>query len=216
MATDFPPGKRLIRRLLPRRTTYNVVCELGPADAERTIVLIAHHDAAHSGLVFHPKLPHIADRLGLIERGDTSPPLMAPVLAGPVLSALGALTGRRLLSRLGVLFGLGSAAAMAEIGARDVVPGANDNGTAVVALLALAERLLAEPPREHPRRAALGRLGGVLQRGDQGVRRAPLRPAAAREQLLPLPGDARLAAPARPARRGLPEDARVHAARRSP
>ena len=85
MATDFPPGKRLIRRLLPRRTTYNVVCELGPADAERTIVLIAHHDAAHSGLVFHPKLPHIADRLGLIERGDTSPPLMAPVLAGPLL-----------------------------------------------------------------------------------------------------------------------------------
>ncbi len=147
MATDFPPGKRLIRRLLPRRTTYNVVCELGPAEAERTIVLIAHHDAAHSGLVFHPKLPHIADRLGLIERGDTSPPLMAPVMAGPLLAALGALSGRRLLSRLGVLLGLGSAAAMAEIGARDVVPGANDNGTAVVALLALAERLLAEPPQ---------------------------------------------------------------------
>jgi hypothetical protein len=147
MATDFPPGKRLIRRLLPRRTTYNVVCELGPADAERSIVLIAHHDAAHSGLVFHPQLPHIADRLGLIEPNDTSPPLMAPVMAGPMLSALGALTGRRLLSRLGVLFGFGAAAAMAEIGARDVVPGANDNGTAVVALLALAERLLAEPPQ---------------------------------------------------------------------
>ncbi len=145
MASDFPPGKRALRRALPRRTTYNVVCELGPADAERTIVLIAHHDAAHSGLVFHPELPNIADRLGMIERSDTSPPLMAPVLAGPVLAALGALTGRRLLSRLGVLFGLGSAAAMAEIGARDVVPGANDNGTAVVALLALAERLLEQP-----------------------------------------------------------------------
>lgn len=147
MASDFPPGKRLIRRLLPRRTTCNVVCELGPADAERTVVLIAHHDAAHSGLVFHPRLPQIADRLGLIEPNDTSPPLMAPVMAGPVLSALGALSGRRLLSKLGVLFGLGAAAAMAEIGARDVVPGANDNGTAVVALLALAERLVAEPPR---------------------------------------------------------------------
>jgi hypothetical protein len=34
MASDFPPGKRLLRRLLPRRTTYNVVCELGPADAK--------------------------------------------------------------------------------------------------------------------------------------------------------------------------------------
>lgn len=147
IAADFPPGKRPLRRLLPRRTTYNVVCELGDAEAERTIVLIAHHDAAHSGLVFHPALPHIGDRLGLIERTDTSPMLMAPVLGGPLLAALGALTGKRLLSRLGGLLGLGSAAAMAEIGAREVVPGANDNGTAVVALLALAESLLAEPPQ---------------------------------------------------------------------
>jgi hypothetical protein len=145
MASDFPPGKRLLRRLLPRRTTYNVVCELGPADAERTIVLIAHHDAAHSGLVFHPELPNIGDRLGLIERTDTSPALMAPVVGGPALAALGALTGRRALTKLGVFLGLGSTAAMTEIGLRKVVPGANDNGTAVVSLLALAEQLLAEP-----------------------------------------------------------------------
>jgi hypothetical protein len=146
MASDFPPGKRHLRRFLPRRTTYNVVCELGPADAERTVVLIAHHDAAHSGLVFHPELPNIADRLGMIERSDTSPPLMAPVLGGPVLTALGALSGKRLLTKLGIFLGLGSAAAMAEIGARKVVPGANDNGTAVVSLLALAEQLTERPP----------------------------------------------------------------------
>lgn len=148
MASDFPPGKRWLRRALPRRTTYNVVCELGPAEAERTVVFIAHHDAAHSGLVFHPELPQIADRLGLVERTDTSPPLMAPVVGGPVLAALGALTGRRWLSRVGALLGLGSAAAMTEIGLREVVPGANDNGTAVVGLLALAERLLDEPPED--------------------------------------------------------------------
>jgi Peptidase family M28 len=145
VASDFPPGKRLLRRLLPRRTTYNVVCELGPADAERTIVLIAHHDAAHSGLIFHPELPNIGDRLGLIERSDTSPPLMAPVVGGPVLAAIGALAGKRLLTKLGVFLGIGSAAAMTEIGLRKVVPGANDNGTAVVSLLALAEQLVAEP-----------------------------------------------------------------------
>jgi hypothetical protein len=146
MASDFPPGKRWLRRALPRRTTYNVLCELGPADAERTVVVIAHHDAAHSGLVFHPELPNIANRLGLIERTDTSPALMAPVVGGPVLAALGALTGKRLLTKLGVFLGLGSAAAMAEIGARKVVPGANDNGTAVVSLLALAEQLIEQPP----------------------------------------------------------------------
>jgi hypothetical protein len=146
IADDFPPGQRRLRRLLPKRETYNVVCELGPAEAERTIVLIAHHDAAHSGLVFHPQLPEIANRLGLLERTDTSPPLMAPVVGGPLLAALGALAGRRSLAKLGLLLSAGSAAAMAEIGLRGTVPGANDNGTSVVALLALAERLLEEPP----------------------------------------------------------------------
>jgi hypothetical protein len=148
IAADFPPGKRPLRRLLPRRTAYNVVCELGPPDAQRTMVIVAHHDAAHPGIVFHPALPRVADRLGLIESMDTSPPLMAPVVAGPVLTALGALTGSRLLARLGVLFGVGSAVAMADIGLRPVVPGANDNGSGVVTLLAVARRLLAEPPRE--------------------------------------------------------------------
>jgi hypothetical protein len=146
IADDFPPGQRRLRRLLPTRTTYNVVCAMGDPKAERTVVVIAHHDAAHAGLVFHPALPKVADRLGLIERTDTSPPLMAPVVGGPILAALGALTGRRLLAKLGIFLGLGSAAAMAEIGARDAVPGANDNGTSVVALLALAQRFLDEPP----------------------------------------------------------------------
>jgi hypothetical protein len=145
IAADFPPGKRPLRRLLPRRTTYNVVCELGRAEAERTIVLIAHHDAAHSGLIFHPQIPKLADRLGLIEGKDTSPMLMAPVVGGPLLAGLGALTGRRLLAKLGTLVGLGTVAAMADIGRRDTVPGANDNGTGVVALLALAKRLVEEP-----------------------------------------------------------------------
>jgi hypothetical protein len=146
IADDFPPGQRRLRRILPKRTTYNVVCELGDPSAERTVVLIAHHDAAHSGLVFHPALPEIADRLGLVERSDTSPPLMAPVVGGPVLAALGAATGRRMLAKIGLVLGLGTIAAMADIGLRKSVPAANDNGTAVVALLALARRFLAEPP----------------------------------------------------------------------
>jgi hypothetical protein len=146
VADDFPPGQRRLRRVLPRRTTYNVVCELGPADAERTVVVSAHHDSAHSGLVFHPRIPPLADRLGLIERSDTSPPLMAPVIGGPLLAAVGALSGSRLLSKLGLVLGFGSVVAMSEIGLRKVVPGANDNGTAVVSLLALAQRLREEAP----------------------------------------------------------------------
>jgi len=147
IADDFPPGQRRLRRVLPRRTTYNVVCELGDPQAERTVVLISHHDAAHSGLVFHPAIPELAARYGLTEKTDTSPPLMAPVVGGPVLAAIGAATGRKLLSKIGLVLGLGSVAAMTDIGVRKSVPGANDNGTAVVALLALARRFLAEPPQ---------------------------------------------------------------------
>jgi len=145
IADDFPPGQRRLRRVLAKRTTYNVVCETGDLAAERTIVLIAHHDSAHSGLVFHPQIPQIADRLGLMEKTDTSPMLMAPVVGGPLLAGLGALLSWRPLTKLGALLSFGSAALMTEIGSRPVVPGANDNGTAVVALLALAERLREEP-----------------------------------------------------------------------
>jgi hypothetical protein len=124
-----------------------VVAEIGPEQARRTAVIVAHHDTAHAGLVFHPGIP---ETLGehfpeAFERNDTSPPLMYPVIGGPLVAALGALTGSRALSRLGIVLGAGTVAAMADIGARDAVPGANDNGTAVVLLLALAQRLLAEP-----------------------------------------------------------------------
>src|SRR3954452_14409636 len=134
IADDFPPRQRRLRRLLPRRTTYNVHCELGDPDAERTIVFIAHHDAAHSGLVFHPQPARVAARLGLLDKPDTSPPLMWPVLGGPLLAALGAITGKRRATNIGLLFSAGSVAAMTDIGARQNGPGANDNGSSVIAL----------------------------------------------------------------------------------
>jgi hypothetical protein len=145
IASDFPPHRRRLRAPLPRRTAYNVVCEIGAPDAPQTVVVSAHHDSAHSGLVFHPALPRVADRLGLIEPIETSPALMAPVVGGPLLVALGALTRIRALTKLGTVLAVGSTAAMAEIGSRKVVPGANDNGTAVVSLLALARRLAESP-----------------------------------------------------------------------
>jgi Peptidase family M28 len=145
IASDFPPHRRRLRAPLPKRTAYNVVCELGDPDAAQTIVVSAHHDSAHSGLVFHPALPRIADRLGLIEPIETSPALMAPVVGGPLLVALGALTRIKALTKLGTFLSVAATAAMAEIGSRKVVPGANDNGTAVVSLLALARRLAEQP-----------------------------------------------------------------------
>jgi Peptidase family M28 len=149
-ATDMPPGRRRLRELLPKRETSNVVAAVGPADAERTVVLVAHHDAAHSGLVFHPAIPELADRAGLIENANTSPPLMWPIIAGPAAVAAGSVLGSRTLARAGALVSAAFAAGMADIGLRRVVPGANDNATGVAVLVAIA-RALAERPAERTR-----------------------------------------------------------------
>ena len=144
---DITGGRHYARRPLPQRDTFSVVAELGPANAQRTVVLVAHHDAAKSGLIFHPAIPAFAWRRfpALIERSDTSPPLMWPVFGGPALAALGSLTGSTALRRAGGVISSGAAAVFAQIGSTRVVPGANDNGTGVVALIELARRLAERP-----------------------------------------------------------------------
>lgn len=135
------------RRLLPYRDTYNVVAELGSSEAERTVVLVAHHDAAKSGFIFSPRIPETAIRLfPRLADSDSSPPVMFPVFAGPVLSAFGAATGSKPISILGAAVSGVSAAAFCQIGSSQTVPGANDNVSGVVALLALAEQLASCPP----------------------------------------------------------------------
>ena len=53
--TTSPAGAQWFRRrLLPSRPTWNVVAEAGDRGAERTVVVVAHHDAAHTALLFRP------------------------------------------------------------------------------------------------------------------------------------------------------------------
>ncbi|MCW3014992.1 MAG: hypothetical protein JWO02_2084 [Solirubrobacterales bacterium] len=148
ISDDISGGRQWFRRtFLPMRDTHNVIATVGDPAAEHTVLLIAHHDAAHWSLVFHPGVgPFIGERWPkLLELSDNTPPLMFPIFGGPVLVALGALTGRRGLRRLGTGMSLATAAAMAEIGSRSTVPGANDNLTGVATLLGVARTL-----REHP------------------------------------------------------------------
>jgi hypothetical protein len=138
------------RRALPHRPTWNVVAEAGAPDAARTVVFIAHHDAAHTGLVFHPALPRKAMELmpEQHERASQSVPIIFGVFLGPLLLALWGLLGRRWLKRAGMFFSLGATAAMADIGARRAVPGANDNLSSVAVLVALAHELAERPPED--------------------------------------------------------------------
>ena len=147
---DVSGGRLWFRRhTLPRRPTWNVVAELGDPDAARTVVFVAHHDAAHSGLVFHPALPRAGMRLAprLHERANQSIPIIFGVFLGPLLLALWGLLGPRWLRRSGMFFSIGATAAMANIGASRVVPGANDNLSSVGVLAALSHELAERPPQ---------------------------------------------------------------------
>ena len=152
IADELPPGKRRFRRLLPNRSAHHVLAEIGPADAERTVVVMAHHDAAHTAFFFNPAITETVGENApwVFEINDTSPPLMWPTLAGPAAVAAGAALGSKKLTGLGTFLSAGSAAFMAHIGAGEVVPGANDNGTGCIAQLALA-RAFAESPPENTR-----------------------------------------------------------------
>ena len=146
---DVSGGPHAFRRLLPHRPTYNVVAEAGDRDAAQTLVFVSHHDAAHGGFIFRPELMTLAaDRFPeWYARQDTSPQVMRLVAAGPLLAGLGAALGSRRLRRLGVAISAGSLAAFLDIAARDVVPGANDNLSAVAVILELARALEERPVR---------------------------------------------------------------------
>jgi hypothetical protein len=146
---DTGGGRLWFRRAaMPMRPTWNVVAEAGDPDARRTVVVMSHHDAPHSGLVFHPALPRIGMKLfpRQHERAEPGLPILYGPFLGPVLLALWGLLGGRVLHAVGSLFTLGATAAMANIGASSVVPGANDNLSAVAVVVALAHSLLENPP----------------------------------------------------------------------
>ncbi len=145
---DITGGAMAGRRVVMRpRTAYNVVAETGDLASERTLVVLAHHDAAPSGLVFDQTVTQwLAERRpDIVEAMKSNPPLWWPVIAGPALVSLGSVIGSRRLRWLGLISSLGSLAAMVDIGRRPAVPGANDNLSGVAALIALAERLARDP-----------------------------------------------------------------------
>jgi hypothetical protein len=143
---DVSGGPQVFRRLLKHRTTYNVVGEGGDPGAEETLVFVAHHDAAQGGLIYRPELTRlVADTFpGWYAKQTTSPQMLRLVAAGPALAAM---PSPPALRKLGLVLSAASLLAFGDIATRTVVPGANDNLTAVAVLLELA-RLLREQPVE--------------------------------------------------------------------
>jgi hypothetical protein len=141
MADEVALGPYITRRLVSkRRTTTNVVAVTGDLDADRTLVVMAHHDAARTSFIFSQKLQKWIWRNypDYIETHDTSAPVWFPAIGAPLAIALG-------LPRLGAaLCGLGLVV-YGDMGRNSSVPGANDNLTGVSALVGLAQALRQEP-----------------------------------------------------------------------
>ena len=147
IADDISNGPRVVRRSRAPRQTQNVVATAGDRTAERTLVVMAHHDAAPTGAIFDDRLQSaLGERFpGILERIDTSLPLWWLVLAGPALIATGARRRRGGRIAAGVAASAVAAAAFADIARSPIVPGANDNLSAVAVLVGLARRLVEEP-----------------------------------------------------------------------
>jgi len=148
IADDCSNGPRVARRATEKpRTTWNAVAEAGDLAGELTVVVCAHHDAAHTGKFFDPALQQFfVERFpGIVERIDTSPPNWWPPILAPALAGAGALRGSRRMMIAGAAMSAIAAAAFADIARSPVVPGANDNLSAVALLVALAERLRDRP-----------------------------------------------------------------------
>ena len=91
-------GPRIVRRVLRRRkTTVNVVARAGDPGAARTLVLLAHHDAAQTGRLFDQALQSkLNERFpGLLRRVKTQPPQWWVGVAGQLAGLPAPPTGRR-------------------------------------------------------------------------------------------------------------------------
>jgi len=149
LVDDVQNGSRTVRRLLRRRrSTVNVVARCGDPGAERTLVVLAHHDAHQAGRFYDQGLQQAIQRLApdLLARLKTSPPQWWLGLAGPLLTVAGGLSGRRGPVRAGLALTLLGTAIVAEIASNRAVPGANDNLSGVAGLVALAELSRERPP----------------------------------------------------------------------
>ena len=148
IADDVDNGAHLLRRVLPQRRTTNVLAWAGDPSARETVVLVAHHDAAHTGLLFHPGLVPLVNRLapGWYAKQTTSTQTgRLLVLRGPRWWRWPSVPGLRSLRLFGTLWSAATAAMLADVARSPVVPGANDNLSAVAVLLAVAEQLAERP-----------------------------------------------------------------------
>lgn len=133
---DYSGRGQPLRKLLPMGEGANVVGRLAAVgEHERTLVLVAHHDAAHTGLMWHP---------ALVGAGSTDTGRQSFALLPELAMAAMAIGPWRIRPLARALLAV-SAALSLQVDRGATVPGASDNASGVAAILALMERLVADP-----------------------------------------------------------------------
>ncbi len=146
---EIENGPRFLRKTVrTKKKTVNVVAEAGDPDGDRTLVVLAHHDAAQTGVIFDQTWARSLyernpQRMG---RSKFQVPQWWLGVAPALMTVAAALTRRPSLARKSVGLAALGAGLVADIARNPVVPGANDNLSAVASLLALAEALNDNPP----------------------------------------------------------------------
>ena len=142
----------LVRLLLFRRVSQNVVSRGNRPDAPARLVLMAHYDAARTGYIFSKASNRIRRLPERIRLGFG--PFRVFFWAGlaPLLPILGArmagLDGSWLsiLQAIPTIILIVASFLLIDIALSDIVPGAYDNASGVAAVLSAAESLTADPP----------------------------------------------------------------------
>ena len=171
---DLGHGRRWFRRaVLPHRSTWNVVAEVGDPDGRADVRpdRTSRRRPLRADLPPDPAADPDEARAALARARRAELP--APV-RGLGRASAGQRRGGR--SESGGFSAPARRSPRARprrwptSGLRAVVPGANDNLSSVGVLVAMAERLREQPDRGSAGAADLDRLGGIVQRRDAGLR----------------------------------------------
>jgi hypothetical protein len=143
----------LVRSLLFRRVSQNVVSPGNRPDAPARLILMAHYDAARTGYIFSRASRRIR-RLPERTRLALGPfRLFFWVGLAPLLPILGArmagldATWLNAVQAIPTIVLIVAAFLLIDIALSEIVPGAYDNASGVAAVLSAAEELSGDPPQ---------------------------------------------------------------------
>jgi hypothetical protein len=142
----------LVRSLLFRRASQNVVSAGDRPDAPGRLILVAHYDAARTGYIFSKASKRIRRLPERVRIGLGPFRLFFWLGLAPLLPILGArmagfdATWLNAIQAIPTIVLIVAGFLLIDIALSDIVPGAYDNASGVAAVFSAAEELAANPP----------------------------------------------------------------------